>query len=76
MIKYHGDGNPESAIVKLELEEMQAQLNYDAELNRSQKWWDHRMLFNNKENLYRMWIASLVTIFLTVHWGFSHHILR
>ncbi|KAK5190961.1 hypothetical protein LTR99_000097 [Exophiala xenobiotica] len=63
LIKYHGAGNPESAIVKLELEEMQAQINYAAELDRSQKWWDYRMLFNNKENLYRMWTASLVTIF-------------
>lgn len=63
LIKYHGDGNPDSAVVNLEVQEIQAGIDYDAELNGSQKWWDYSMLFNNKENLYRMYLVSLVTIF-------------
>jgi hypothetical protein len=63
LIKFHGDGNADSAVVRLELQEMQASIDYDAELNKTQQWWDYRMLFNNKENLYRMWLAALVTIF-------------
>ncbi|ETI24922.1 hypothetical protein G647_04292 [Cladophialophora carrionii CBS 160.54] len=63
LIKYHGDGNADSAVVRLELQEMQASIDYDAALNKTQHWWDYRMLFNNRENLYGMWLAALVTVF-------------
>ena len=63
LIKYHGNGNLDSAVVRLDLHDMQISIDCDAEMNKSQKWWDYRMLFNNKEKLYRMWLASPVTIF-------------
>ncbi|KAJ4185339.1 hypothetical protein NW767_012985 [Fusarium falciforme] len=63
LIKYHGDSNPESAVVKLELEEMRASIEYQAEIDASQKWWDYRMLLDNKENLRRMYLLFLVAIF-------------
>ncbi|EMT72400.1 general substrate transporter [Fusarium oxysporum II5] len=63
LIKYHGDGNPESAVVKLELDEMRASIEYQAEIEASQKWWDYRMLFDNKENLHRFYLLFLVAIF-------------
>jgi hypothetical protein len=52
LIKYHGNGNPESAVVKLELEEMRASIEYQAEIEGSKKWWDYHMLVNNRENLH------------------------
>ncbi|KAK6713157.1 hypothetical protein SNK05_007611 [Fusarium graminearum] len=63
LIKYHGNGNPESAVVQLELEEMRASIEYQAEIEASQKWWDYRMLVDNKENLRRMYLLFLVAIF-------------
>ncbi|KAG5743073.1 hypothetical protein H9Q70_014213 [Fusarium xylarioides] len=63
LIKYHGDGNPESAVVKLELNEMHASIEYQAEIEASQKWWDYRMLFDNRENLHRFYLLFLVAIF-------------
>ncbi|KAI1052499.1 hypothetical protein LB507_007495 [Fusarium sp. FIESC RH6] len=63
LIKYHGDGNPESAVVKLELDEMRASIEYQAEIEASQKWWDYRMLVDNRENLRRVYLLFLVAIF-------------
>jgi Na+/melibiose symporter-like transporter len=63
LIKYHGDGNAESAVVRLELDEMRASIEYQAEIEASQKWWDYRMLVDNKENLRRMYLLFLVAIF-------------
>ncbi|KAK2676805.1 MFS transporter superfamily [Fusarium oxysporum f. sp. vasinfectum] len=63
LIKYHGDGNPESAVVKLELDEMRASIEYQEEIEASQKWWDYRMLFDNRENLHRFYLLFLVAIF-------------
>jgi Na+/melibiose symporter-like transporter len=63
LIKYHGDGNPDSAVVQLELDEMRASIEYQAEIDSSQKWWDYRMLVDNKENLRRMYLLFLVAIF-------------
>lgn len=63
LVKYHGAGNPESAVVKLEVDEMQGQIEYQAEIQAGQKWWDYRMLVNNRENLYRMYLVFLVAVF-------------
>ncbi|KAK6366420.1 hypothetical protein LTR64_008435 [Lithohypha guttulata] len=63
LIKYHGAGNPDSAVVNLEIDEMHEQINTQAEIEAGQKWWDYRMLVNNKENLYRMYLVFLVAVF-------------
>ncbi|MBE3045274.1 MFS transporter, partial [Candidatus Bathyarchaeota archaeon] len=62
LIKYHGDGNPESAVVKLECEEIKQSLNAEAELTRG-RWWDYSVLFKTRAARYRMYIIMLVSIF-------------
>ena len=62
LIKYHGDGNPESAVVKLECEEIKQSLDAEAELTHG-KWWDYSILVKTPAARYRMWILVLVTIF-------------
>ncbi|CAK7202016.1 hypothetical protein SEUCBS139899_004734 [Sporothrix eucalyptigena] len=63
LIKYHGNGNEDSAIVRLEMEEIQASIDYARQLSVGQKWYDFRILFNSKQSLYRMWLVLLVTVF-------------
>lgn len=63
LIKYHGEGRDDSAVVKLELEEIQASINYSRELVGEQKWYDLSVLLNSKQSLYRMWLVLLVTVF-------------
>ncbi|KAM5349849.1 hypothetical protein ACJ41O_006354 [Fusarium nematophilum] len=62
LIKYHGDGNPDSALVKLECEEIQHSLEAEAELTNG-RWWDYKILVKTPANRYRMWILFLVTVF-------------
>lgn len=62
LIKFHGNGNPESAVVKLEIEEIRTSLGLEAELNRG-AWWDYRPLVNNRPARYRMWIIMLISVF-------------
>lgn len=63
LVKYHGNNNEDSAVVKLELEEMHASIEYQREIEEGQKWWDYRMLVDNKQNLYRMYLVFLVAVF-------------
>lgn len=62
LIKYHGNGNAESAVVKLELEEIRSSLGIEAELSRG-KWWDYRPVVNTRAARYRMWIIMLISVF-------------
>ena len=62
LIKYHGNGNPDSAVVQLECNEIQESLGIEAELYQK-RWWDYRVLFNTRPALYRMWLVLLVTVF-------------
>lgn len=62
LIKYHGEGNPESAVVKLECEEIRQSLEAEAELTQG-KWWDYSVLWKTPAARYRMWIIILVVIF-------------
>jgi MFS family permease len=61
LIKYHGNGNPDSALVKLECEEIQHSLEAEAETRG--KWWDYKILIKTRANRYRMWIIFLVAVF-------------
>ena len=60
---YHGNGNPDSAIVQLEMNEIHASITYNATLTRGQRWWDYRPLFQARANLYRLMLVLLVTTF-------------
>jgi len=60
LIKYHGDGNPDSAIVALELEEMSAVVSVNGAHSR---WWDIRDLFNSRANRYRSFLIIAFALF-------------
>lgn len=57
LAKYHGEGNPESVWVTLQLSEYEEFL----ELNGSDKrWWDYRALFRNKNSWNRLFCNCIV----------------
>ncbi|KAJ4245053.1 hypothetical protein NW762_014263 [Fusarium torreyae] len=62
LIKYHGDGNENSALVKLECEEIKYSLEAEAELING-KWWDYKILIKTRANRYRMWLCFLIAVF-------------
>ncbi|KAL1966253.1 hypothetical protein VTN77DRAFT_4606 [Rasamsonia byssochlamydoides] len=64
LTKYHGEGDPESPIVKLEMEEMTADINLEG---RDKVWWDYRPLFNTREARWR--IACVVGMALVGQWA-------
>ncbi|KXH34973.1 lactose permease [Colletotrichum simmondsii] len=61
LTKYHGDGNPHSALVKLELDEIRTSLEAEQELRNNN--WNYKILVNNRPNRYRMWLIMLVAVF-------------
>lgn len=63
LVKYHGDGNEDSAVVMLECEEIQASVDFAHELTSGQKWWDVSILWSTRRIVYRMWLVLLVTVF-------------
>ncbi|GKT47671.1 lactose permease [Colletotrichum spaethianum] len=60
LTKYHGNGNPHSALVKLELDEIQDSLAAELELKNGH--WNYKALVDNRPNLYRMWLIMLVAV--------------
>lgn len=61
LIKYHGQGNPDSALVRLEVNEMQELFEAEAEI--ANKNWNYKILWNNRPNRLRMWLLILVAVF-------------
>jgi len=60
LTKYHGLGNPESAWVKLQMNEYEEFL----DLNGADKrWWDYRALFRNRSAGYRLGCNICISIF-------------
>ena len=62
LTKYHGNGNPSSAIVELECTEIEVSINFEAELL-TRRWYDYRFLFNSRSARYRIWLVMLTTVF-------------
>ncbi|KAK2013631.1 hexose transporter [Colletotrichum eremochloae] len=60
LTRYHGNGNPDSALVKLELNEIQDSLATELELKSTN--WNYKALVDNRPNLYRMWLIMLVAV--------------
>ncbi|KAL6893387.1 general substrate transporter [Trichoderma evansii] len=60
LTKYHGNGNPDSAWVQLQLFEYEQFLNQDGA---DKRWWDYRALFRNRSAVYRLCCNLAVTIF-------------
>jgi Na+/melibiose symporter-like transporter len=61
LVKYHGNENANSALVRLEIEEMQTALEAEAEV--ANKNWNYKILVNNRPNRLRMWLLLLVAVF-------------
>ncbi|KAH7231516.1 general substrate transporter [Fusarium solani] len=57
---YHGNGNPDSPWVKLQLSEYEEALNMDGA---DKRWWDYRVLFRDRAAVYRLCCNLAVSIF-------------
>jgi len=60
LVKYHGNNNPQSALVKLELEEMMEGIRQDGI---DKVWWDYRPLFLSHNGRWRMAQVLMISIF-------------
>jgi sugar porter (SP) family MFS transporter len=56
LVKYHGNDNPESLYVKLQMREFADELEMDGA---DKRWWDYRSLFNSRANLYRAILCAV-----------------
>jgi hypothetical protein len=60
LTKYHGEGNPESAWVRLQMHEYEELLEQDGA---DKRWWDYRALFRSRSAVYRLSCNLIVSIF-------------
>ena len=62
LTEYHGNNDPDSAVVALECAEIEELINHDIE-GSDKRFWDFRGLFNSRAGLYRVWLLVLITVF-------------
>lgn len=60
LTKFHGNGNPESPWVTLQLNEYEEHLEMDGS---DKRWWDYRALFNSASSRYRIGINVMFSIY-------------
>jgi len=60
LIKFHGNGNPDSEWVKLQLNEYEELLEMDGA---DKRWWDYSALFKNRATCYRLFCNVCISIF-------------
>lgn len=60
LVKYHGDGDPDSPVVALELEDM---IHYISVEGSDKRWWDFRELFNSHSARYRTFLIVCIAFF-------------
>ncbi|KAG4419453.1 hypothetical protein IFR04_007410 [Cadophora malorum] len=60
LTKYHGNGNPDSEWVRLQMWEYEAHLELDGA---DKRWWDYRALFKNRTSRYRLACNCCVSLF-------------
>jgi len=60
LIKYHGDGDRASLVVKVELEEMMEVIRMDGS---DKRFWDFRELFNTRAARYRTFLVTCIAWF-------------
>lgn len=63
LVKYHGGGNEDSALVKYECTEIEQDVEFEIEIG-GRRWWDYKVLFSSKEMLHRLWLLFLVCVFV------------
>jgi sugar porter (SP) family MFS transporter len=56
LVRYHGNENPNSLYVQLELREFEEQLELDGA---DKRWWDYRVLFNSRAAIYRAIVCAV-----------------
>ncbi|EJU03047.1 general substrate transporter [Dacryopinax primogenitus] len=65
LIRYHGEGNPNSKLVKLELAEMEATISTHGS---DKRWWDFRELFRTRASIHRMTTLLAFALFQNLIW--------
>jgi sugar porter (SP) family MFS transporter len=60
LIKYHGEGNPDSKLVDLEMAEMEEVIELQGA---DKRWWDVRALFHTRGDRYRLFLVVCVAFF-------------
>ena len=64
LVKYHGNGNPDSALVALEMREMLQAIELDSS---DKRFWDYRELVSSRSARYRLfcvWVMSFLASFM------------
>lgn len=61
LTRFHGGGDPDNALVQLELHEMKTAIALDNQT--VEAWWDYRSLFATRGNRWRMLQASMMAVF-------------
>lgn len=62
LVKYHGSGKINSPLVRWECRQIEEDLQVEIETG-GRRWWDFKVLFETKANLYRLWLIFLVSVF-------------
>ncbi|KAJ9107370.1 hypothetical protein QFC21_000820 [Naganishia friedmannii] len=60
LTKYHGNNNPDSALVQLQWVEFKENIERDAS---DKRWWDYRALFSTKNARYRFLQVMMISVF-------------
>jgi MFS family permease len=55
LTKYHGNGNPDSVYVKLQMQEFDDWIELDGA---DKRWWDYRALFDSRASCYRVLLCA------------------
>lgn len=63
LTKYHGNDDPNSALVALECAEIEQSIEM-GKIGDADKWWNYKILFSTRANLYRMYILFLLVVFM------------
>lgn len=56
LIRFHGEGNPDSLWVQLQMAEFAQELELDGA---DKRWWDYRALFDSRASLYRVLLCAV-----------------
>lgn len=62
LVKYHGNGNRDSRLVMLEVEEIRENIRVDM-IERKKPWWDYRPLFNSSNSRWRVSQVIMIGVF-------------